>query len=168
MTDQTLLTSVRHNCWANLGLITFCWKLTPEQLEWTIPGTYGSIHGTLQHIVGAEHGYLHGLTGAFPPGGPLTPDRLVPLDELLSRATSNAERIERALANETDPERMIKRPSGAVAAARIIVSQFIHHGSDHRAHIGSILGAHDLESPNLDVWEYGRATGAVIPPPQPS
>lgn len=165
MTDRTLLTAVRHNCWANVELIGFCSKLTPEQLEWTIPGTYGTIHSTLQHIVGAEHGYLHGLTGQLPPNGPLTPDRLAPIDQLMERAKSNAERIERALSDEKDPDRMIKRPSGATAAARVIASQFIHHGSDHRAHIGSTLGAHGVEGPNLDVWQYGRATGAVIPPP---
>lgn len=164
MTDAILLTAVRHNCWANVELIEFCAKLAPEQLEWTIDGTYGSVHSTLHHIVGAEHGYLHGLTGEFPPMGALTPDRIVPLDELKDRAQSNAARIERALAEEKDPERMIKRPSGAVAAARVIASQFIHHGSDHRAQIGSILGAHGVEAPNLDVWQYGRSTGAVAPP----
>jgi uncharacterized damage-inducible protein DinB len=165
MTDPTLLTAVRHNCWANVELIDFCAKLSTEQLAWTTPGTYGSIHQTLQHIVGAEHGYLYGLTDELPPGGPLTADRIVPLGELRERAQSNAERIEAALAGERDPDRMVKRPSGAVAAARVIASQFIHHGSDHRAHIGSILGAHGVEPPNLDVWQYGRSTGAVIPPP---
>ena len=166
MTDAILLTAIRHNCWANVQLIEFCSKLSTDQLAWTIPGTYGSIHGTLQHIVGAEHGYLFGLTDELPPGGPLTGDRVVPLDELAARARSNADRIERALAAERDPDRMIKRPSGAVAAARVIASQFIHHGSDHRAHVGSILGAHGVEGPNLDVWQYGRSTGAVIAPPQ--
>ena len=83
----------------------------------------------------------------------------MPLDQLRALARSNAERIERVLAAETDPERKITRPSGAIVPATVIVTQFIHHGSDHRAHIGSILGAHGVEGPNLDAWAYGRAIG---------
>lgn len=52
-----------------------------------------------------------------------------------------------------------------IAAAAIIVAQYIHHGSDHRAHVGTILGAHGVAGPALDVWAYGRSTGEVIPPP---
>ena len=39
--------------------------------------------------------------------------------------------------------------------------QFVHHGSDHRAHIGTILGVHGMEGPALDVWAYGREIGAI-------
>jgi uncharacterized damage-inducible protein DinB len=165
MTDGTLLAALRHNCWANLQLLGFCAKLTDEQRAWTIPGTYGSIHQTLQHTIGAEHGYLFALTGGeLPPGGPLTPDRLAPIDELNTRARSNAERIERAL-DGLDPDRVITRRDRGTATARVIASQFIHHGSDHRAHVGSILGAHGVEPPDIDVWAYGRAIGEVTPPP---
>ena len=41
------------------------------------------------------------------------------------------------------------------------MNQFAHHGSDHRAHVGTILGAHGLEAPELDVWAYGRVNDAV-------
>ncbi|MGH2450267.1 MAG: DinB family protein [Candidatus Limnocylindria bacterium] len=165
MTDATLLRAVRHNCWANVELIRFCSGLSPEQLAWTVPGTYGSIHATLQHIVGAEHGYLHALTGDPPPGGFLAPGSgPVPLDDLLARARSNAERMESYLASGADPDRRITRPSGTVATADVIAAQFIHHGSDHRAHVGSILGAHGVEPPNLDVWAHGLELGLVTRP----
>ena len=163
MTDATLLCAVQHNSWANQQLLEFCANLTEEQRDWTSPGTYGSIHACLQHILGAESGYLFSLTGGeLPPGGRL-PESLVPLDELRSLAQSNAERIERVVAAERDPERRITRPSGAIVPATVIVAQFIHHGSDHRAHIGSILGAHGVEGLNLDVWAFGRAVGVSTP-----
>ena len=164
MTDGNLLRAVRHNCWANGELIAFCGRLKPEQLEWTVPGSYGSIHRTLQHIIGAEHGYLFALTGGqLPPGGPLTPDRLVTLDELGDRSRSNLERMEAVLAGGSDPDRVIQRRQGT-ATAGIIVAQFIHHGSDHRAHVGTILGAHGVEPPDLDVWVYGSSLGQVKEP----
>ena len=159
MTDATLLRAMRHNSWANLEMLAFCSKMSSSQLEWTAEGVYGSIHATLQHILSGEAGYLHSLTGGeLPPGG-RPPDTLMPLDRLADLARSNAERIEKVLASETEPERKITRPSGAVVPASIIVAQYIHHGSDHRAHIGTILGAHGVEGPNLDAWAFGRAIG---------
>jgi uncharacterized damage-inducible protein DinB len=171
VSGEALLRAVRHNTWANLELLRFCAALAPDQLAWTVPGTYGSIHQTLHHTVGAEHGYLHGLTGLRPPietergGRAMTPDWQAPIEELIERARSNGERIEAVLSRGFDPARMIRRPSRAVAAAAIIVAQYVHHGSDHRAHVGTILGAHGVAGPNLDVWAYGRSTGEVIPPP---
>lgn len=163
--DRTLVTAVRHNCWANVELIGFCMRLPKEQLEWTVPGTYGSVHATLQHIIGAEHGYLNALDGGQPPGGPLPRDAaLVPLEDLLRRAKHNADRIERALAADADPTRRVRRPSGTVATAAVIAAQLIHHGSDHRAHVGTILGAHGVAGPDLDVWAYGSTIGEVTRP----
>ena len=39
----------------------------------------------------------------------------------------------------------------------MIVVQAIHHGNDHRTHIGTILGFHSLPGPDIDVWMYGLA-----------
>lgn len=162
MTDGSLLRAIRHNCWANDKLIEFCASLSEEEVAWTIPGTYGGIHGTLQHIVGAEQGYLFRLTGEPPPRGLFQPDQLVPLAELRERARTNAERIERVLGSGFDPMRVVTRPQSKTrATAGVVVAQFIHHGSDHRAHIGSILGAHGKAPPDLDVWSYGSSIGEV-------
>lgn len=163
MTDPTLLRAVRHNVWANLELLAFCARLETAQLAWTVPGTYGSIHATLQHVVGAENGYLFALTGELPPGGRLTSE-LVPLDHLVERERANGERIERVLGPDFDPDRVIVRRQGGTATARVIVAQFIHHGSDHRAHVGTILGAHGVEPPDLDVWAHGVTLGEVTVP----
>lgn len=164
MSDGALLTALRHNTWANLELLRFCAGLTDEQRAWTTPGTYGSIHATLQHIVGAEHGYLFNLTGGeLPPGGVLPPQPLVPLEELVARATSNGERIERLIDGGVDASRFMKLRRGGTASAGILISQYVHHGSDHRAHVGTILGAHGIEPPDLDVWAYGAPIGEVTP-----
>ena len=171
MTDETLLRAIRHNTWANLELLEFCSGLPAEQLDWTTPGVYGTIQRTLHHTIRAEHGYLHALTGELPPleaegrGRSMTDDWTAPLTELVERARSNGERLERVLGSGFDPARRIARPSGAVAEARIIAAQYLHHGSDHRAHVGTILGAHGVETPPLDVWAYGSSVGEVVLPP---
>lgn len=163
MTDRSLLAAVRHNVWANLELLAFCGKLTDGQRAWKVPGTYGTIHETLQHIVGAENGYLFALTGELPPGGRLTPE-LRPIEELIERERVNGERIERVLEDGFDPDRVVTRRDRGTATARVIVAQFVHHGSDHRAHVGTILGAHGVEPPDIDAWAYGTSLGEVRPP----
>jgi len=135
MIDETLLRLARHNTWANLQLLAFCSRLPEEQLAWTTPGVYGTVQATLQHTIGAEHGYLFSLTGETPPGGMLTSGTAAPLGDLATRAASNGERLERVLGIAFDPQRVITRRNGGKAAAAIIVAQYIHHGSDHRAHV---------------------------------
>ncbi len=171
MSDETLLRLVRHNTWANLELLAFCGTLTPEQLQWTTPGTFGTLHRTLHHIVASEHGYLFRLTGALPPievegrGKPMKGDWAAPIDELIERARSNGDRMERLLGGDFDPLRVITL-SDSKAPGAIIAAQYIHHGSDHRAHAGTILGAHGVEPPTEnggDVWGYGTSTGELEP-----
>ena len=172
--DEALLRLVRHNTWANLKLLEFCRGLPAEHLEWTTPGTFGTLHHTLRHIVAAEHGYLHGLTGELPPievegrGKPLTSDNTPPLAELIERAASNGERMERYVESGADPLSVITRRTHKAVAA-IIAAQYIHHGSDHRAHAGTILGAHGVQTPvdanddGWDLWGYGNEIGEVEP-----
>jgi len=164
--NDAVLRSTRHEVWADLKLLAFCADLSPEQLTWTVPGTYGAIHNTLQHIVRAQRGYLWRLTGADDPAADLPRDteRLLPLRELVEKEERVGQRIEAFLAQAFDPTRVIQMTDGT-ATAGIILAQFVHHGSDHRAHIGTILGAHGVEPPNLDVWEYGRSIGEEIVPP---
>jgi uncharacterized damage-inducible protein DinB len=59
---DTLTTLFSHNLWANLRLLERCAELTTDQLAATIPGAFGSIHDTLQHIVTAEHSYFSRLS----------------------------------------------------------------------------------------------------------
>jgi hypothetical protein len=42
------------------------------------------------------------------------------------------------------------------------MAQALHHADDHRSHVLSILGAHGLEAPRLDVWAYARSAGLQL------
>ena len=39
-------------------------------------------------------------------------------------------------------------------AEDLLFLQAIHHGNDHRTHVCTILGALDLEAPDLSGWRY--------------
>ena len=42
-------------------------------------------------------------------------------------------------------------------AEPLLVLQRLHHGNDHRTHIGTVLGAHGRGVPHLDGWAYWAA-----------
>lgn len=164
--NDAVLHSTRHEVWATTELLKFCAKLTSDQLRWTVPGTYGTIHNTLQHVVRAQRGYLFRLTGEEDPGPPddasaelpMDTARLLAVSELIAKEERVGERMEALLAKPFDPSRVVKLRQGT-ATAGIILAQFIHHGSDHRAHIGTILGANGIETPELDLWVWADAHG---------
>lgn len=162
--NDAVLRSIRHEVWADTRLMGFCAALPPEQLRWTAPGTYGAIHNTLQHIVRAQTSYLFRLTGEDLGRARLDEKTLVGLPELMAVERRVGEVAEQLLAEPFDPTRVIQLMDGT-ATAGIILAQFIHHGSDHRAHVGTILGANGVTPPDLDVWSYGQAIGEEVVPP---
>ena len=168
MTTPPMLRQLRHDIWATEKLIAHCRTLTDTQLDLKAPGTYGTIRRTLQHIVGADTRYLARL-GSPVVDAPFPQDRDIALDETaagLEKVRSMVERI--FLGTGFDPDRVVVDMFRSVPTdpplemeAWMMATQFVHHGSDHRAHIGTILGAHGLEAPGLDVWAYGREIGAI-------
>jgi uncharacterized damage-inducible protein DinB len=168
MTTPPMLRQLRHDVWATEKLIEHCRTLTDAQLDLTAPGTYGTIRRTLQHIVGGDTRYL--LRLGFPVvDTPFPQDRDVSLDETAATLEKVKAMVERVFAGkEFDPDRVVVDPIRRVPTdppiemeSWMMVTQFAHHGSDHRAHIGTILGAHGLPTPGLDVWAYGHEIGAI-------
>jgi hypothetical protein len=58
---------------------------------------------------------------------------------------------------------MVARRDGGQSPAWVIVLQAIHHGNDHRTHIGTVLLHNQLEAPEIDVWSCAWAEGALRP-----
>ena len=146
-----------HHLWATELLLQRCTGLSPEQLALSTPGTYGSIGDTLDHLVSSDRSYLARLRGGTrqPPldaGGP------GPLLEHLARQSEDWLSY---LDTGPDFDAVILRRDGGQSPAWVVVMQAIHHGNDHRTHVGTVLLHHDLEVPELGAWEYGLAVGAL-------
>jgi uncharacterized damage-inducible protein DinB len=163
-----LLRQMRHGIWANQTLLERCRGLTPEQLERTVPGTYGSIRSTLAHIVAAEEGYLVRLLGSLLHEPPVREPDLGTLDAIAAHIPHVASAVERLFAKESpDPDRVIPdtplRRAGAPRfemAAWAPATQFVYHGIDHRSQIDTILSTQGLETLDLQVWPYAMKLGA--------
>ncbi len=153
----------RHDLWANRRIVDACAALTPDQLEATAVGTFGSIGRTLWHLIAAEDSYASRLavrdrTLRYHEAAPVPP-----IDAL--RATLEAvgpELIE--LAGSTSETRTVEvsGDDGAVTLpAWILLVQTIDHGREHRTHIATILTQLGIEPPGMDGWDFfdsGRAT----------
>ena len=160
--NEALLDPFRHDAWATRELIGICRGLPPEQLEATAPGTYGSVHRTLHHIISAEDYYRHLLAGVERKWR--STDPAPPLDELARRAEELAASWEASLTEPFDPDRIVvdeDREGRLEIRAGVLLAQALTHGTDHRTQVLAILTRLGVEHPDLDAWDYGRATGRV-------
>ena len=70
------------------------------------------------------------------------------------------------IASQTDPEADVaERGEDWVFHAPVAfrLAQVIHHGTDHRSQVCTILSTLGIEPPEIDVWAYGEATGGRAP-----
>ena len=152
----------RHNAWATAQLLEYCQSLDESALQATVPGTYGTIRETLQHMLASETSYLFRLTGERARYHQ-EEGRSVALAELATCAADLATIWERFLAGEVDIDRMGegRGDNGDIFAipAGLFIAQAMHHGTEHRAHVCTILGALGHEPPDVSAWGYGMASG---------
>jgi uncharacterized damage-inducible protein DinB len=156
----------RHNGWATAQLLAYCQRLDDATLDTTVPGTFGTIIETLQHLVDSEGSYIRRLTRAWP-DHPWKGDRAVGLDTLAERSAFLATTLEQFLAGQWDSEELGEGygDAGEVYAIRsgIFLTQALHHANEHRAHVCTILGALGHEPPDVSAWGYAGATGRSWP-----
>jgi uncharacterized damage-inducible protein DinB len=147
---------LRHNTWATGALIEFCRTLDAATLDGKAAGTYGSLNGTLQHLVGAEQWYAQLVTGEIF-GRPIRrSDAPHSLDELATIATATGARL-LAVAASDDPARVVVTNEPRRSTVGVVLAQVVHHGNEHRTQATTILGANGIEPPPLSAWAYGRA-----------
>jgi len=146
---------LRHNTWANLTLLDFCREVDPATLDMTARGTYGSVYGTLQHLIGAQQWYVQLITGDVL-GERIRRTERRSVDELITVARATGERL-LLIAETEDPNRRIEMNDGRMSTVGVILAQLVHHGNEHRTQATTILGANGVEPPPISGWGYGRA-----------
>jgi uncharacterized damage-inducible protein DinB len=166
MTRSLLDDAFAHHVWATLRVLDVCEALTPEQRETTAAGTYGSIIATLRHLVGADSGYLFRLSGGRFEQIEDEEEERMGLPELRAAMELNGTRWPEVLAEEIDPDELIlvRQEDGSEFGAPkgVRIAQVIHHGTDHRSQICTVLTTIGIEPPPIDVWDYGDAAGKNV------
>ena len=172
MTTSLLTDAFAHHIWATERLIDACATLTPEQLTTPEPGTYGSILGTLRHLVGADSWYL----SFYDDQGVATIDEEGDADlvELRTAMTANGAFWLELVGGELDPDADVVEIGDTGwefhAPTGIRLAQVVHHGTDHRSQICTALTSLGVTPPAIDAWDFAEATGRSrsVPEPEPS
>jgi uncharacterized damage-inducible protein DinB len=158
-----LLDPFRHNAWANRELLAFCRDLSDDELAASVPGTFGGIVVTFNHILNSEASYHFRVSERRPSWDWHTEDS-TDIAVLEARAEEVAVLWEDLLRNPVDVDRMvtIRRDETSHVPVGVILTQALHHGNEHRAQIGTILGAMGRQPPELGGWDYGFASGRAV------
>jgi uncharacterized damage-inducible protein DinB len=153
--ESTLVELIRYNNWANAQVLATCLKLTEEQVAASAPGSYGSIHATLGHLIAAEADYINRLTG----NGPKPPFRWEDkpaLEDIFTFsgivATALLDAIQRV-----PPDHIVHEEEDGNTMdykARLLFIQVINHGIEHRTNVTTILSGMGLPAPEVDGWGY--------------
>jgi uncharacterized damage-inducible protein DinB len=162
MTDNTLVRLFEHNNWANQRIIDACSTLSDEQLD-AEPhsATKGSIRVTLTHLVSSQHGYLSLLTLPVE-----SRQRISPAFAELAQTVQRSGDGLLALARNDNgqlPTDQLQTTDGYFVEPWVIMLQVINHATEHREQIKSLLSALGLTPPDIDGWDFGEATSALVP-----
>lgn len=167
MSRSLLEDAFAHHVWASSRTLGACLALSPEQLNTTIPGTYGSILATARHLVGADCWYLFDITGE--PSFRIE-DEGMDLEALKAVIEGNGSAWSRLLAANPDPDTEVVEVdddgSEFHATLGIRLAQALHHGTDHRSQICTALTTLGVEPPAIDVWDFGEQTGRAFDVPR--
>jgi uncharacterized damage-inducible protein DinB len=155
MTDAPLVEFIRYNDWANQTVLAGCQALSTEQLELTAPGSFGTIHHTLEHIIRAEARYTSRLTGEFLEAPFKWEDKPSVAQMAAYNAQVGAALLE-AAANTT-PDAVVRQPWDGKPVryqAMALFIQIINHGIEHRTNITTILNSNGIAEPDVTGWNY--------------
>lgn len=161
MSENFLVKLFEHNNWANMQIIKACYALSDEQLD-AVPQsvTKGSIRETLLHLVGSQASYLLLLTL------PVEARHYTPLTfaELQESARLSGEGLLALASGAQKPcESRLKTRDGFHTEPWVVMLQVINHATEHREQIKSMLSALGVTPPDIDGWDYGEVTNALVP-----
>jgi len=156
MSNGILTTIFRHHAWSNLVLIDFLAGLTEEQLNLAVPGTYGGSIATVRHLISSDADYVRII--------PDTPE--VPQvaedgpfggwDELRAVAAATDTALIAYVDGLSGDLFFIDVDDGVefTLARSILLSQIIHHATEHRSQIRTTLSTHGITPPEISVWAW--------------
>jgi uncharacterized damage-inducible protein DinB len=164
MTANVLGKLFEHNNWANHKIIQACSALTGAQLDAEPQSaTQGSIRSTLFHLVTAQQGYLRLLT--LPLEDRLDPVPPPPFAEVQAFASQSGDALLALARDEASilGKGQLRTRDGFFVEPWVLMVQIINHATEHREQIKSMLTSLGVTPPDIDGWDFGEFTKALVP-----
>lgn len=153
--EPTLVELIRYNNWANRKVLDACLNLSESELDAVMPGAYGSIRNTLQHILRGEALYIFRMTGAGPQP-PAKWENGASVAEMSAFATEVGQALMDTVQRVRPIDQVYEEEDGQKIhyQARFLFMQAIDHGIEHRTNITTLLNSRQKSSPEVDGWAY--------------
>ncbi|MFT0533757.1 DinB family protein [Castellaniella hirudinis] len=150
---HTFQTMARYNRWMNEKLYDTCARLSDEELKLDMKAFFGSIHGTLNHILLADRVWLARLAGvpcAIRSLDQVLYTEFIPLAQARKTTDNDLDRMMAGLSREAMDERITYRPisqgKASSATRGFILLHLFNHQTHHRGQVTSLISqlGHDV------------------------
>lgn len=152
-----------HMGWANQFVLAKLEGLNEDDWQLKLTSEDWSIQELANHIVLAAGGYAYRVSGEWVYSN-LEQEMVIPLADL-QKYCGQADEILRVQAHKADSVDTYMRDGQKSFRSRsTIISQSIHHATEHRAQISDTLKVHGiriLDLDEIDVWAYSDIAGEI-------
>ena len=168
MAESYFLTLARYNAWANRRLYDSCAALSEAEYMMSRPAFFGSIHGTLNHLLVCDRIWLARITRK--PNPKVTLDQILYGDLVALRVARQAEDDHLINVVGGIAERSLDQPLAYANTSgqrhqtplRLVLAHLFNHQTHHRGQVHGLLSQTTIAPPSLDFIFYLRQ-GATAP-----
>ncbi len=162
-----------YNAWANRRLYDACANLSGEERRAGLGAFFGSLHGTLNHMLLADRLWMARFEGTAAPDHPLDHELFERFVELRSAREAEDARIADHVAGLTEADlsgviafRRVTRPEEVRQPRWSALTHFFNHQTHHRGQCHAMLTRIAIEAPSFDLIEFQRETGVGMTDPE--
>ena len=165
MTPEYFRTLARYNAWANRRLYDAVAGLPDDEYRRDRKAFFGSIHGTLNHILVGDRVWLGRIEGAEPGVESLDQILYGDFDGLRAARTSEDARIERLAGALTAGALVVPLVFETMAGEPVetplpwVLSHFFNYQTHHRGQVHALLSQASVAPPPLDLIFFLREVG---------
>ena len=164
MQKEDLRLLYAYNRWANARVIKACRPLSPEHMTAPAPVSFGSMLGTMAHILSAESIWRLRLQDGISPTQKITEADFPGLEALIAKWQDEEQAMQGFVEglDETGLNRWVdyKTTSGEPQGSTVwkVLAHVVNHGTQFRAEAGAALASLGHSPGDLDLILYLRET----------
>jgi uncharacterized damage-inducible protein DinB len=167
MPDAYFLTLAHYNAWANRRLYDACAELSEAEYMKPRPAFFGSIHGTLNHLLVGDRIWLARIE--HKPAPKVTLDQILYGDLVALRVAREAEDEHLVNVVSAISPRALDQPLAYANMAgqrhrtklRLVLGHLFNHQTHHRGQVHGLLSQTQVAPPPLDLIAYVREGAAA-------
>ncbi len=167
MAESYFLTLARYNAWANRRLYDSCAALSEAEYMRSRPAFFGSIHGTLNHLLVCDRIWLARITRK--PNPKVTLDQILYGDLVALRVARQAEDDHLINVVGGIAERSLDQPLAYASTSgqrhqtplRLVLAHLFNHQTHHRGQVHGLLSQTTIAPPSLDFIFFLRQSATA-------